>query len=668
MKIWAVMASAAGAGAVLAFLGRVSVGFDWTGTELMMRERLFVTGLDSMLIAVLAGLLAALIGKGNTGRAFLIGLACGAGPWTWPAFAVGVVCVGALWKFMPSMPAWVGWGGAASAVLITPLAWLMPATDSLMPYGARPEAAALGEAVPMPSPGSPDVVLIVCDTLRADDILNAEVPTPNLDALRATGAWSKGAVAPANQTLPSHLSLLFALDIEKVGMRNNRSRWPSRRVLTEICEAESLAERFSNAGYRTQAITSNKLLSTTEAGELDDNQWLGEGFHSWYDVSRQPSTKTYLQWVEHSSLIGIMAANQVVFRKRPLNFFLRRTLIPPSLNSYRLHFEEGETTVAEVQRSLAELTVDSRPYFLFTNFMEPHDPYLPPPAFAGTIAKDSERPSAFSSGYEGEFLMRRQLHVGCLEKDDVTTREVYLPTGRHLHDLYREEVAYFDSLLGQTVSAIRATGRPTIILFVSDHGEGFGEHAEPAHGHSLFESEVQVPFILNGVGVPEGVELPFAPELVDGSRTLLELAGINTEHADGRNVLDASYQQRATLSFRNGQLSTFDGRWKLHANFRYDNDTDADREAGRQVEAGMYQLQPLMLFDLSVDPDELNNLLEQEPQEVERLLTEIRGRLKKDIYPELGLREISAEDNEHMNQMGYTGDDESPAASAPTGY
>jgi arylsulfatase A-like enzyme len=648
------MVAAAGAGSVLAFLARVAIGMDWAATESMMRERLFVVGLDSMLVAVLAGFLASALARGNSGRAFLIGLACGAGPWSWTAFAIAVALVAGLWKFMPKLPAWVTWGGGVLAFALAPLVWLIPATDTLMPYHARPEMAPLAEGVPMPAAGSPDVVMIVCDTLRADDILHPDVPTPNLDALRATGTWSKAAVAPANQTLPSHLSLMFALDIERLGMRSNRSRWPSRRILIEERNAKSLAERFAEAGYRTQAIASNKLLSTTGPGEtLDSKQWMGEGFQSWYDVSRQPSTLVYLKWVEYRSLIGVLASHQVVFKKRPLNFFLKRLLIPPSLNLYRLHFQEGETTVAEVQRSLADLTTEERPFFLFANFMEPHDPYLAPPGFAGTIALDKDRPSPFGPGVQGEFKMREQLHVGCLKKDLSVTPEIYLPTGRHLHNRYREEIAYFDTLLGQTIDAIRATGRPTIILFVSDHGEGFGEHAEPAHGHSLHESEIRVPFILNGVGVPQGVELPFAPELVDGSRTLLELAGMNTDSANGRNVLASDFTQRETLSFRNGQVATFDGRWKLIANLEYDHDTLEARAEGRIGEVGAYQLEPVLLYDLTADPKERTNLLAEQPLEVERLLAAIHVRLQGDLYPLLADREFSAQEQADLDALGY---------------
>jgi len=658
------MVAAAGAGAALVFLGRVFAGVNWIAAEPMIRERLFVGGLDTILIAVLVGLLALLIAHGNPSRAFLLGVVCATSIGSWIGFGIAAVLVAAAWKFMPLPPAKLVWVGGAVAFALAPIVWLLPPNRDLMPIQVRPVMAPLAADVVTPAPGSPDVVLIVCDTLRADAILNPHVTTPNLDALRASGTWSQGAVAPSNQTLPSHLSLLFALDIENVGMRSNRSRWPSRKILVEQRNAQSLAERFGAAGYRTQAVVSNKILSSAKPGKTDeDNQWMGEGFHSWYDVSRQPSTQDFLQWVEHNSLIGALAAHQIVLKKRALNFSLRRILIPVSANHFRLHYQEGETTVTEVQRSLEELTMDDRPYFLFANFMEPHAPYLPPPAYANTLAVAADRPAEFSASFQDELRMRHQAHRGSLQLDKSITEDIYLPTARYLHNLYREEVAYFDALLGRTIDSIRATGRPTVILFVGDHGEGFGEHNDPEHGHTLFESEISVPFILNGVGVPAGVELPFTPELVDGAFTLLELAGLVTSAADGRNVLSPSFQQGYTLSFRNGQVATFDGRWKLHADFQYDNDTLSARAEGKRVVRNEYQLTPLWLFDLSVDPGETNNLLDSQPLEAERLLAAIRKRLEHDIYPELKVRVFSFEENLDLDELGYIGEELTPSSS-----
>lgn len=659
LKTFPRMVAAAGAGAVLAFVARIALGFGWESNVPMMREQLFLAGLDSMLIAVLFGLLAAFLAKGKPARAFLLGLAAGVAPWTWTSFSIAVVLVGALWKFMPTMPARITWVGGALAFLLAPIALLMPIVDSMYPTMERAPGKPISQDAPMPAAGSPDVVLIVCDTLRADAILNPDVPTPNLDSLRATGAWSQGAVAPANQTLPSHLSLLFALDIENIGMRNNRSRWPSRKTLREERRAKSMASRFAEAGYRTQAVVSNKLLSSAEPnepGEVGDKekQWMGEGFHSWVDVSRdQQSFVNFLKWSEANSLIGFLASHQIGFKKRPLNYFMKRMTVKPSLTGYRMHFEEGESTVVALQQSLQELTVDDRPYFLFTNFMEPHDPYLPPPAFAGTIAKAEDFPKGFQNDVEGEFQMRRQVHVGSLGKNKNIVPEIYLPTGEFLHDLYHEEVAYFDSLIGRTLEIIRASGRPTVLLFVSDHGEGFGVHSDPAHGHTLFESEISVPFILNGVGVPEGVELLFTPELVDGSRTLLELAGVDTDGANGRNVLDPTFKQRATLTFRKGQISSFDGRWKLHASFDYKNDNLEAIGHGLKVGKGEYDIASLYLFDLIADPGETTNLLEQHPAEAKRLLDGIEERLLTDLYPEIEMRELTDEERKALAEMGY---------------
>ena len=632
-------ATAAASGALISSLVRLALS---PGPQegSWVRERIFVIGLDALVIGAFFGLIGMFLLRGRSDRAFLLGMAVGIGPWSLIPAVVSVLLVGLGWRFLPTLPNWFLAAGGLLALAFPLLSFAMEASEAAFPMEARPSMPALAADAP-PAPQSPDVVLIVCDTLRADAILDPRVETPNLDRMRAEGTWAKSAMAPANQTLPSHLSLLFALDIESVGMRHNLSRWPSPSILKSESEALSLADRFGQAGYRTKAVVANKLLSSSDPEDAK-RQFPGEGFDVWHDTSRRDGFNDFLAWNHSSTLLGFLATHRIVLKKHPLNFFLRRTLLPQDLAGKRMHFLEGETSVSEVRRSLEELTVDERPYFLFVNILEPHDPYLPPEGFAETISADIPRPGGFEDGYAGEFLMRRQVHIGC--RDDLDPAG-YLPTGDFLHGLYLEEVAYFDVLLGRTLESIEATGRPTVILFVSDHGEGFGQHRDSAHGHTLFDTELKVPFILTGPGVPAGRELDVVPELVDGSRTLLELAGLDPGTAGGRNVLAPDYTQRVTLSFRIGELAATDGHWKVIAKFDYLNkETPVE---------GEYLLEPLHLFDLSQDPDERKNLLLDHAEEAERLLAAVRERLKSDVYPLLEEPVRSARENQTLAELGY---------------
>jgi len=102
-----------------------------------------------------------------------------------------------------------------------------------------------------PPPPRPDVLLVVCDTLRADrtSTLDDDASlTPALAALAARGTVFRQAVSPASWTLPAMAALFSGLDATS----NRHAARP---------DAAALAERFRAAGYTTIGISANPLLA-----------------------------------------------------------------------------------------------------------------------------------------------------------------------------------------------------------------------------------------------------------------------------------------------------------------------------------------------------------------------------------------------------------------------
>ena len=99
-------------------------------------------------------------------------------------------------------------------------------------------------------------VLVTIDTLRADRVgcYGAEdAATPTLDALAERGVRFETAIAPTPLTLPSHATLLTALDPPDHGVRSNgRFRLPD--------ELPTLSERMQASGYATAAFVSAFVL------------------------------------------------------------------------------------------------------------------------------------------------------------------------------------------------------------------------------------------------------------------------------------------------------------------------------------------------------------------------------------------------------------------------
>lgn len=131
--------------------------------------------------------------------------------------------------------------------------------------------------------------------------------------------------------------------------------------------------------------------------------------------------------------------------------------------------------------------------FLFVHLYDPHADYTPPPAFA---ARFPDRP------YDGE-------------------------------------IAYVDSQVARLRAALeeRARWEHAVVVLVSDHGEGLGEHDEDTHGMLLYESTLRVPLILRAPGLRAGrAREPVS--LTDVVPTLLSQTGLPPMGAlDGRDLV-----------------------------------------------------------------------------------------------------------------------------------
>jgi arylsulfatase A-like enzyme len=150
--------------------------------------------------------------------------------------------------------------------------------------------------------------------------------------------------------------------------------------------------------------------------------------------------------------------------------------------------------------------VKARPFFLFLHIYEPHFPYEPPEPFRSRHGSTYEGEVAASDGVIGEFLGQLK-HAGIYDR--------------------------------------------AIILLVSDHGEGLGDHGEQEHGVLLYREVLHVPLLLKlplsrdaGTRVAEPVGLI---DIVPTVTALLKLKA--PPPLKGVSLLDRDRQAR-TLSRR----------------------------------------------------------------------------------------------------------------------
>lgn len=190
-------------------------------------------------------------------------------------------------------------------------------------------------------------------------------------------------------------------------------------------------------------------------------------------------------------------------------------------------------------------------------------------------------------------------------------------------DLYNGEIAYTDVQIGRLLGYLRRAGLAsnTLIVLAGDHGEGLGEHGEKTHGFFIYNSTLHVPLLMKlpGSGAVAKKVVADNVSLVDVLPTVLDALRMPVPaHVQGRNLMPLIKGKSEDES----HLYAESYLPRLHFNW----------SELRGIQAGSYRLidgpKP-ELYDLSKDPGELQNLVEQKPALAMELRTQLANVIQK---------------------------------------
>jgi len=273
-------------------------------------------------------------------------------------------------------------------------------------------------------------------------------------------------------------------------------------------------------------------------------------------------------------------------------------------------------------QALEWLSQAERPFYLWLHLFDPHDNTLVPPF-----------------QYFKEF--------GHSKGDSLLPIHAYDP-----------EIFFMDQQLGRVLDFLKERGEydRTLIVVVSDHGQGHGQHGWYLH-RLLYQEQIHVPLIVRIPGEKAGT-IPDMVRTIDVMPTILDALAVqkpsNLEgksllgliqgreeeaprlaYAEALNLLDEHAPDFLPDMQKDNLFCVFDGTWKLI----YHKESPANSE----------------LYNLAEDPKELRNLAEQQPEVVARLAADIArsGAMKIEIKdPE---EPMDPEAREKLNALGYTG-------------
>lgn len=387
------------------------------------------------------------------------------------------------------------------------------------------------------------LILIVVDTLRADQILDPEdsVATPNIDALAEDGVAFSQAFSHAPMTIPAHTSLFSSQTPVQTGVRINGQDVPAHIPLV----AEYLRDA---AGYQTLATVSMWTLGSPQR------------------------------------VFGIERG----FEQYDCEFF---GLLPPA--------PETEKRLLPMLEGLSK----EQPFFIFAHYSDPHLPYNPHDPEDRRWAEllvDGELHSRFTiapmTTWEGQlelspgehrieliadypfapkmFELDGQVTISpdLAESKFGSTTQNFLrlvskavvsksdgadangqaadgpvtcgiklwihdePTRAEKKMRYPGEVEFADEYVGRLIAELKARDLydGSLIIFTSDHGEALGEHDWWGHNENLYDELLHIPLIIKPpLGHPstaglrtESSSLVRHIDLVPTALSIMELDGL----------------------------------------------------------------------------------------------------------------------------------------------
>jgi choline-sulfatase len=195
---------------------------------------------------------------------------------------------------------------------------------------------------------------------------------------------------------------------------------------------------------------------------------------------------------------------------------------------------------------------------------------------------------------------------------------------------YRAEVTYVDSLVGQLLSWLQTSGldERTVVALTSDHGESLGEHGEETHGLFLYQSTLSIPFLLRYPGAPAGRRISTPTPITAVPMVLLEI--LRVPPLPGRRPGDEQPLYAETFVPR------------LH--YGWSELRSLTRWPHKLVMAPKPEL-----YDLSKDPGETTNRIEELPEVSRVLRAELEPMASAPASPQNPDRETL----EKLRSLGY---------------
>lgn len=455
----------------------------------------------------------------------------------------------------------------------------------------------------------PNILLITADQLRGDCMSalgHPDVKTPFLDTMMNHGAAFTNAYSATPTCVPARVALF-------TGQSQSAHGRVGYKDCTEWEYENTLPKAFADAGYHTQCVGKMHVWPPRKLMGFH-NVVLHDGFlphrktdtvaKLWWDRVDDylPYLRQHCAYMADINDTGI-DCNSWVARSWPLPEHTHPTnwTVTQSIDFLR----RRDTT---------------KPFFLWTSFLAPHPPLLPPMEYLQQyLSKTLAEPITGDwNPCDREGHPDIDCFEGQLGKEELQTMRAG----------YYGLITHLDHQIGRLLRTLKDEGlrENTVILVTSDHGEMLGDHGM-FRKNQPFNGSVKVPLIIYDPGkllkLKEGQQCREIAELRDVFPTLAAIAGVEVPSTvEGVNLLNCLRREEKSRDYLHGEHTAQQdlGRsshYIVTKEFKYIWNSDNGLE---------------YLFDLLSDPEERHDISQelQHRQVLEKmrrhLIDELTGR------------------------------------------
>ncbi|NIR51231.1 sulfatase-like hydrolase/transferase [candidate division KSB1 bacterium] len=455
-----------------------------------------------------------------------------------------------------------------------------------------------------------NIIWIVMDTARRDQVSiygGDRKFTPNIDTFAEDAVVFNRAVSSAPWTIPSHASMFTGMFPSKHAAHRGV---PGGRFTNPLSkENVTIAEILSSHGYETACIAANVAGLSRDFG-------FTQGFDYYFDgrpIAYSLFWGKVLRTVSKKFRARVLKANEICLSSEINN------LVFDWLN----------------RRS------EKRPFFLFINYMEPHDgiEHIPEPYHSMFGFDEDEYEKLFR-----DFDQSKVVHF----EQKVTPEQFEMfeiAVGRRVY--------FMDHHIGRLLDLLKKEGiyEDAFVIITSDHGELNGEHYSFGHNTDLYNELIWIPMI---VKYPNSAKVGFRDQTVQNIDIMPELLHHLKldipEEVQGQPFNEVSHEIIAELfEQKKAQALLYPERYYRDLRAIYSNVAE---DSLKYIWASNGKSE---LYDMQNDREELNNLAEQKAKVIP-VLDEKLQNWHKSFTPVIstnGKLKYTKEVQERLRSLGY---------------